>query len=91
MSSKFSTPIVDTITTYRTPLYLSPTNTIKCKRMKKTVAMILTLLGVVGLIYGLITVFNGELTESYAWVGLILGIMFFFSGIGLLKTTRETT
>lgn len=58
--------------------------------MKKAVAMILTLLGVVGLIYGLITVFNGNLAESYAWVGLILGIMFFFSGIGLMKTTRST-
>jgi uncharacterized membrane protein len=59
--------------------------------MKKTVAMILTLLGIVGLIYGLITVFNGDLTESYAWVGIILGVMFFFSGIGLMKTTKSTT
>lgn len=59
--------------------------------MKKATAMILTLLGVIGLVYGLITVFNGDLAESYAWVGLILGIMFFFSGIGLMKTTKAST
>lgn len=59
--------------------------------MKKTTAMILTLLGVIGLIYGLITVFTGDVTESYAWVGIILGVMFFFSGIGLMKTTKAST
>ncbi len=48
--------------------------------------MLLTLLSVVELI----TLFNGHLIVSYALVGLVLGSLFFFPDIGLLKTTKGT-
>ncbi|WP_052597936.1 hypothetical protein [Aureispira sp. CCB-QB1] len=59
--------------------------------MKKSIAGILTGVGAIGLIIGVVMLFIGEFTEPSAWIGLILGIIFFSSGIGLLKTTRSTS
>ena len=55
--------------------------------MKKTLGMILTILGGVGLIYGVIMLFKGNVAESNAWIGAVLGVIFFTSGIGLIKSS----
>jgi len=56
--------------------------------MKKNLAAILTVLGAIGLIMGTIMVFTGGVAQSVAWIGIVLGVIFFSSGIGLLKTTK---
>ncbi len=55
--------------------------------MKKVLAFILAIVGVAGLIYGVVMVFNGEVAQPMPWIGIVLGGIFFSSGIGLLKTT----
>lgn len=59
--------------------------------MKKPLALILVILGIAGLIYGVYMLFSGDVANSMAWVGTILGGIFFSAGIGLMKTTKETT
>ena len=61
----------------------------KLKKKKKGLAIILTLLGIGGLVFGVITIFNVGLTNSNPWIGVILGAVFFTAGIGLLKTTSD--
>lgn len=57
--------------------------------MKKFLALFLTLIGAGGLVFGVVTLFNGGATNSNAWIGVILGGIFFSSGIGLFKTTKS--
>lgn len=54
--------------------------------MKKTLGLILIILGGVGLVYGVAMLFKGNIMESNAWIGAVLGVIFFTSGIGLLKS-----
>ncbi|WP_345949437.1 MULTISPECIES: hypothetical protein [unclassified Mucilaginibacter] len=58
--------------------------------LKRTFGAILTVLGIAGLIYTGIQVINhsGNVTTSVV-VGII-SILFFFSGIGLVKNTKDT-
>ncbi len=58
--------------------------------MKKSLALVFTLLGAAGLIYGVVTLFNGGISNSNAWIGVILGLIFFSSGMGLLKSTSSS-
>lgn len=60
--------------------------------VKRTFGIILTVLGIVGLIYAAMIFMNAKGTntqmKSLAVYG-ILGAIFFFTGIGLVKTTRD--
>jgi hypothetical protein len=53
--------------------------------MIKIVGLILTLVGFVALILGVLGIFGKELVALHPWALAILGIIFFGAGIGLLK------
>ncbi len=59
---------------------------------KRVLGIILTLLGIVGLIYAGIVFMNGgsgvRNIKSIIFSG-ILGAIFFFAGIGLIKNTKD--
>ncbi|WP_018618232.1 hypothetical protein [Spirosoma luteum] len=54
---------------------------------KSMFGIILTLVGLVGLIYGGMDFAKGGVAQS-SFVYLILGGIFFFAGIGLIRSTR---
>jgi len=57
--------------------------------VKRTFGTILTVLGIIGLIYaGVQFVQNSESYRELIVVGVI-GIIFFFSGIGLVRNTKD--
>ncbi|HUH17735.1 hypothetical protein [Albibacterium sp.] len=57
--------------------------------VKRTFGTILTILGIIGLIYaGVQFVQNSESYRELIVVGVI-GIIFFFSGIGLVRNTKD--
>lgn len=57
--------------------------------VKQILGLILTLAGMGGLIYGVLQVFNGgEALNGSSWAALVLGVVFFFAGIGLLKSSK---
>lgn len=57
--------------------------------VKRTFGTVLTILGIIGLIYTGYELIN----QSTAYIALIvvgvIGLIFFFSGIGLVKNTRD--
>lgn len=53
--------------------------------MIKTLAVILTLSGMGGLVLGILGIFGQNLVALNAWALAILGFIFFVSGVGLLK------
>lgn len=53
--------------------------------MIKIVGLILTLVGFVGLVLGVLGIFGKNLVELHPWALAILGIIFFGAGVGLLK------
>lgn len=58
--------------------------------MIKILAMVLVLIGIVGLIMGVLGIFGPNLVTLSPWALAILGFIFFVSGIGLLKRRRDT-
>jgi uncharacterized membrane protein len=58
--------------------------------VKRLFGVILTILGIAGLIYAAMLFMNkgGGQVKALAVYG-ILGAVFFFTGIGLIKTTRD--
>jgi len=59
---------------------------------KKIFGIILTILGIAGLIgaaLGFVNSSGGSYNIKMIIVYLILGLIFFFSGIGLMKTTKD--
>ncbi len=58
--------------------------------MIKIIAAILVGLGLIGLILGVIGIFGTKLVHLSPWALAILGLIFFSSGIGLLKTKKDT-
>jgi hypothetical protein len=58
--------------------------------MIKALALILTLVGITGLILGILGIFGRNLVALSPWALAILGLIFFSSGIGLLKRRRDT-
>jgi uncharacterized membrane protein len=59
---------------------------------KKVFGIILTILGIAGLIAAAVSFVNSSSGNVKAIiVYLILGLIFFFTGIGLLKTTKDTS
>jgi hypothetical protein len=58
--------------------------------MIKIIGLILTLIGFVGLILGVLGIFGKDLVQLHPWALAILGLIFFGSGIGLLKRRKDT-
>lgn len=58
--------------------------------MIKIVALVLLIAGVVGLVLGVPGIFGRDLVAISPWALAILGLIFFTSGIGLLKQRRDT-
>lgn len=57
--------------------------------LKRTFGTILTILGIIGLIYAAVGfVQNSEGTKNLV-VFAVLGVIFFFTGIGLVKGTQD--
>ena len=63
--------------------------------MKRAFGAILTLLGIIGIIWGAYAfVMGGDggfIGKYTALVPFLVGLIFFFSGIGLVKTTKDQT
>ncbi|MEO6850039.1 MAG: hypothetical protein ABI203_09990 [Mucilaginibacter sp.] len=57
--------------------------------LKRTFGAILTVLGIIGLVYAGIAVIQHSANYTTPIVMGILGILFFFSGIALVKTTTD--
>jgi uncharacterized membrane protein len=55
--------------------------------LKTTFGAILTILGIVGLIYAAVTFANESATTKQMLVYGVLGLIFFVAGIGLIKRT----
>lgn len=57
--------------------------------LKRIFAPLLTILGLVGLIYGAYLFLNEETGWRMILVSLVLGLIFFSSGLGLIKGTQD--
>ena len=57
--------------------------------LKRTFGAILTVLGIIGLIYTGAGVINHNAGATTLMVVGIIAIMFFFTGIGLVRTTSD--
>ncbi len=57
--------------------------------LKRTFGAILTVLGIIGLIFTGLGVINHNSTISTMTVVGIIGIIFFFTGISLIRTTKD--
>jgi uncharacterized membrane protein len=63
--------------------------------LKRTFGAILTILGIITIIIGAYGFMSGgpvaglAMNRTTAFVPFIVGLIFFFSGIGLLKTTQD--
>jgi len=55
--------------------------------IKRILSIGLIILGVIGLIIGTFGIFGPNITYLSPWAFAILGLIFFSSGMGLLKTT----
>ncbi len=58
--------------------------------MIKVFALILSLIGFIGLILGVLGIFGKDLVSLSPWGLAILGLIFFVAGISLLKRRRDT-
>lgn len=59
--------------------------------MIKALALLLTIFGIAGLVLGVMGIFGRNYTEFSPWALAILGLIFFSSGIGLLKSRSKDT
>ena len=59
--------------------------------MKKTLSLIMTVIGAAGLIFGVIMLFKGNVADSNSWIAAVLGLVFFTSGIGLMKSAGSSS
>jgi uncharacterized membrane protein len=60
--------------------------------VKRTFGVILTVLGIAGLIYAAILFLNESGTDSQVKTLIVWGVLggiFFFTGIGLIKATKD--
>ena len=53
--------------------------------MIKAISLILLLAGILGLVLGVLGIFGRDLVAINPWGLAILGVIFFTSGIGLMK------
>ncbi|TZF82143.1 hypothetical protein FW774_15745 [Pedobacter sp. BS3] len=59
--------------------------------LKRIFGTILTILGIIGLIYAAINFAQGSGASRTLIVYSILGVIFFFTGIGLIRTTKDVS
>jgi hypothetical protein len=59
--------------------------------MIKGLALVLTIFGIAGLILGVMGISGRDYTEFNPWALAVLGLIFFSSGIGLLKSRSKDT
>jgi uncharacterized membrane protein len=59
--------------------------------LKRTFGAILTVLGIIGLIYTGVGIINHSGSYTTLTVVGIIGIIFFFTGISLVRTTNDET
>ena len=59
--------------------------------LKRTFGAILTVLGIIGLIYTGISIINKTGSATTLTVIGIIGLLFFFSGISLVRNTTDET
>jgi len=57
--------------------------------LKQIFGPVLTILGIIGLIYGAFLFLNEEPGWRMILVSLVLGLIFFTSGLGLIKGTQD--
>jgi hypothetical protein len=57
--------------------------------VKRTFGSILTVLGIIGLIYAGVGFVRHSMQARELIVAGIIGVIFFFSGIGLVKNTKD--
>ncbi|WP_417610459.1 hypothetical protein [Owenweeksia hongkongensis] len=57
----------------------------KLTNMIKALSLIFTILGAISLVVGIIGIFGQSLVNISPWALAIIGVIFFSSGIGLLK------
>ncbi|HEY8930314.1 MAG TPA: hypothetical protein VIM55_14035 [Mucilaginibacter sp.] len=57
--------------------------------MKRTFGAILTVLGIIGLIYTGAEIINRSAATTTLIVVGIIGILFFFTGVSLIRTTKD--
>jgi uncharacterized membrane protein len=57
--------------------------------LKRTFGAILTILGIVGLIFTGLNIIQHDSRTSTLFVVGIIGLLFFFSGISLIRTTTD--
>ena len=58
--------------------------------MIKILGMVLTVVGMVALVIGILGVFGSMSIGMSPWALAIIGLIFFLSGIGLLKRRKDT-
>ena len=58
--------------------------------LKRTFGAILTVLGIIGLIYAGVSLIQHSSQYTAITVFGIIGLLFFFSGISLVRTTTDT-
>lgn len=58
-------------------------------KTKKIIGIILFVLGIVGLIIGLMGIFGSQISNLSPWPFAILGVIFFTSSMGMLKSMNE--
>ncbi len=54
---------------------------------KSILGTILILIGIVGLIIGVFGLFGPDIAPRSPWIFAILGLIFFFAGISIMKST----
>jgi hypothetical protein len=59
--------------------------------MIKGLGFLLTIVGIAGLILGVMGIFGRNYSGFSPWALAILGALFFFGGLGLLKTRARDT
>lgn len=57
--------------------------------MIRTLAIVLTIGGMIGLILGVLGIFGNNVVALSPWALTILGIIFFLSGVSMLKYRRD--
>jgi hypothetical protein len=57
--------------------------------LKRTFGAILTVLGIIGLIYAGVNIIQHNGSVTTLTVVSLISLLFFFSGIGLVKNTRD--
>jgi uncharacterized membrane protein len=57
--------------------------------VKRTFGTILTILGIIGLIYAGYSFVNHSIQMRGLIVTAVIGIIFFFAGIGLVRNTKD--